>query len=619
MRRLTVLDIPLLVVLFWGSVCVSAPDMLARLSIPIAISLSVLALTAELWAGWLVGLYAPRASLSTDGVFRRCVAVGLLTAAITWVPMTLLLSTVWQCIVGAGLHAVVTWSWLSLSRLGLTRGLLRVRTGGRERAVLVGSPAECARLLGLLDSQPPELFHLVGCVLTDDGKPLTHHVRGTRVLGSTERIQPILATYRIEKAIVCHERPHDPRFRAAAASCRRMGVPVAVLPTVDDLLSGRLVVRPVEAFDLNELLRRQPVQLEEQQCRELLEGRVVMVTGAGGSIGSELCRQIMRYRPQRLILVDNSEFNLYVIDLEMREHTGPDVVSCVADVRDQQRIEAVVADHLPAVVFHAAAYKHVPMMECNPVEAIRNNVFGTLHLADACRDHRVERFVLVSSDKAVRPTNIMGASKRMAEIYVQHLNGTSSTRFVAVRFGNVLGSSGSVVPLFMDQIRRGGPVTVTHPEVIRYFMTTAEAAQLVIQAGALSHQGEIFLLDMGEPIKIDKLARRLVELMGRRPGEDVEIVYTGLRPGEKLYEELLIEGREKHTTHEKIMVARSAPVGAQVVDRVIRQLDQACGTGSRAQIDRVLELLIPEYLSPGPHSALPIVRAELHIFHAKAS
>lgn len=349
-------------------------------------------------------------------------------------------------------------------------------------------------------------------------------------------------------------------------------------------------------LDVLELLGRKPVCLDTPELQRFLAGKVVLVTGAGGSIGSEICRQIMKFCPKRLVLLDQAENALFEIDRELRERwVGADLQPVVADIGDHTRINGVFGAERPEVVFHCAAHKHVPMMEANPGEAVKNNVLGTKVVADAALAWGCDAFVMVSTDKAVNPTSVMGATKRCAELYVQSLNEQGETRFVAVRFGNVLGSSGSVVPIFQKQIAAGGPVTVTHPDMKRYFMTIPEASQLVMQAGAIGKGGEIFVLDMGEPIRILDLAREMI----RRSGEDVEIRITGVRPGEKLYEELARDDEQtRPTSHEKIRVWQLPRASSQQVERMLKLLGGVVD-GSRDDVIGALRQVVAEYRPAG--------------------
>jgi FlaA1/EpsC-like NDP-sugar epimerase len=363
-------------------------------------------------------------------------------------------------------------------------------------------------------------------------------------------------------------------MRAIVDRCKSLDVRFKTLPGMGALIDGRVSIQQVRDVALEDLLGREPVYLELERIRAYLEGKRVLITGAAGSIGSEICRQVARFRPHSIVLYDHGESPLFAIHNELGEtFPGLHLTAVVGDVRDRARVEGIFEETLPQVVFHAAAYKHVPMMENNPAEAANNNVRGTRVVASAAHACHVESFVMISTDKAVNPTNVMGATKRAAELFVQALARDSRTRFVTVRFGNVLGSAGSVVPTFKRQIAAGGPVTVTHAEITRFFMTIPEATQLVLQAGSMGQGGEIYLLDMGEPVKIVTLAEELIRLSGFVPYEDIEIKFTGLRPGEKLYEELLIAGEGvKPTSHQQIMVAEATPIDRVALEEKLEEL-----------------------------------------------
>lgn len=371
----------------------------------------------------------------------------------------------------------------------------------------------------------------------------------------------------------------------------------------------RLVTSPQAPglpLPISDLLGRKPVNLDTPELQRFLAGKVILVSGAGGSIGSEICRQIMRFCPERLVLLDRSENALFEIEQELRHRwVGANLTPRLADICDARRMDSIFNAERPQVVFHCAAHKHVPMMEFNPGEAIKNNIFGTKSLADLAAAHTVGAFVLVSTDKAVNPTSVMGASKRVAELYVQSLHescGAGKTRFLAVRFGNVLGSSGSVVPTFQKQIEAGGPVTVTHPEMRRYFMTIPEASQLVMQAGAIGKGGEIFVLDMGEPVRIIDLARELIRRNGLTPDADMRIEFTGIRPGEKLFEELAgADQRTRPTSHEKIRVWELPRADRQHIERTLHQLSQ-CMDAPPTQIINALSRCVAEYQPERPHT-----------------
>jgi FlaA1/EpsC-like NDP-sugar epimerase len=380
---------------------------------------------------------------------------------------------------------------------------------------------------------------------------------------------------------------------------------VKVVPSANEWLEGTLSSGQIRKIRIEDLLEREPITLDSANIQKQVGGKVVAITGSAGSIGSELARQVIHYAPHKLLMLDQSESGLYDLEFELR-NTYPELtdnlelVSMVVNVRDAVRMERVFTLHQPQIVFHAAAYKHVPLMERYPYEAIKTNVLGTKTVADLAVAYRVEKFVFVSTDKAVNPTNVMGATKRLAEMYVQSLNShlAHTTDFIITRFGNVLGSNGSVVPLFKKQIQAGGPITVTHPDVIRYFMTIPEACQLVLEAGAMGHGGDVFVFDMGDPVRIEDLAKRMIQLSGFVVDQDIRIAYTGLRPGEKLYEELL-SNDESHlpTHHSKILIARLPAVGYQDVHDTLRELEKTLPTGDRDAMVSLLKAIIPEYIS----------------------
>jgi FlaA1/EpsC-like NDP-sugar epimerase len=387
------------------------------------------------------------------------------------------------------------------------------------------------------------------------------------------------------------------QMRRLVGLCENTGVPFRTLPPIDSLMSGQVTLNQLREVSIDDLLGREPVALDWQAIETELRGKKVLVTGAGGSIGSELCRQIARLRPAHLILLDSGEFNLYSIEMELtKKFPRLPISRCLNDVVDRPAVEKVFAESRPEIVFHAAAYKHVPMLEDQVREAARNNVLGTRTMAEVADRFGCETFVMISTDKAVNPANVMGTSKRAAEIFCQNLNKRSQTRFVTVRFGNVLGSAGSVVPLFKQQIEAGGPVTVTHREITRYFMTIPEACQLILQASVMGDGGEIFVLDMGEPIKIAYLAEQMIRLSGKVPGEDIDIAYTGLRPGEKLYEELFHEKEALQSTHhEKILLARHREFDWQRLTEILDGMVIACHSYHEANIRGLLSELVPEW------------------------
>jgi len=452
-----------------------------------------------------------------------------------------------------------------------------------------------------------ERYQCVG-FLDDEVAVLNGRIHEVEVLGRTQDIREICTRLDVQEVLLALPRATPKSLRAIIERCEGTGVHFRTIPAVADVIAGRVQVSRIRDVDIEDLLGREPVQLDAERIGRDLRGRVVVVTGAGGSIGSEMCRQIAAFDPQRLVLVEQAENNLFEIERELRRaHPTLRTTPCVADITDQARIRGILDAHRPSVVFHAAAHKHVPMMELNPGEAIKNNIVGTRTVAEACLAAGVEKMVMISTDKAINPTSIMGCTKRVAEMVVQSLAGTGVTHFVTVRFGNVLGSSGSVVPIFKDQIARGGPVTVTHADMTRYFMTIPEAAQLVLQAGTMGKGGEIYVLHMGEPVKIVDLARDMITLSGLRPEVDIEITFTGKRPGEKLYEEILCVGEDMgDTSHPKIMIWKHRPANREALGRGVERLIALADNADRAEIQAELKRLVPEYAPEPSPGAAPI-------------
>ena len=438
-------------------------------------------------------------------------------------------------------------------------------------------------------------WRLVG-FLDDDADKQERTLNGIRVLGRLDTLPHWIERFGVAQVIIAMPSASHRERKRAIELAGRCGVKALTVPAFDDLLSGRVAVSQLRGIELDDLLGRDPVRLDDAGLHGLLCGKSVLVTGAGGSIGSELCRQIARYRPGRLVLFENGEFALYNMEQEMgARFPGTEIVYLAGDVRDGGRLEQVFGEYRPQVVFHAAAYKHVPLMErANAWQAVRNNVYGTWQVAQCAQRHGVEKFVLISTDKAVNPTNVMGATKRLAEMMCQGMQRDDGTSFIIVRFGNVLGSNGSVIPKFREQIAKGGPVTVTHPEITRYFMSIPEAAQLVMQAGYMGRGGEIFVLDMGEPVKIVDLARDMIRLSGLS-SDDIRIEFTGLRPGEKLYEELLADSENSlPTPHPKLRIARAR----HVEDSELASLQVWVTTDAPHADDAVRQSLqrwVPEY------------------------
>lgn len=492
-------------------------------------------------------------------------------------------------------------------RLGLRS--LRERSPGRlrhpqkaaRRVVIVGAGdvgAALARELiwkRWLGMQPVAFF--------DDFKGMHSSVHGVPLFGQPEALLDnkldLKTKLGIQEAIIAMPSATAKRIGEVVKLLQQAGLRIQTVPSMAQLASGQVKVTSLRAVEIEDLLGRGVVDIDSANVQRILGGHVVMVTGAGGSIGSELCRQIAAFSPKKLLLVERSEPQLFAIEQELLERDCPaTLVPLVADILEASRMEQIFTEHAPDTIFHAAAHKHVPMMEHQPTEAVKNNSIGTAHLATLAGHHGVSRFVLISTDKAINPTSVMGASKRLAEMFLQALHASESvtTKYMAVRFGNVLGSSGSVVPIFSRQIAAGGPVKVTHPEVKRYFMTIPEAARLVLQSAAQGEGGEIFVLDMGKPVKIIDLARQMIELSGLQPEKDIEIAITGLRPGEKLFEELSHCGENlRPTSHPKIMRFVANPLPLSFVKTAIEEFVRCVNIAEAAQLKAMLKSLIPEY------------------------
>ena len=464
------------------------------------------------------------------------------------------------------------------------------------RAVVIGAGAAGQTIVREIRQNPHLNMEILGFL---DSDPLRRgeKFQGVPVLGLTEDLEAICRTKKTDMVIITQLAVTRKELLSILDVCRKLQVKSKILPSVGEILNEDVSVCHVRDVQLEDLLGRKPVQLDLGEIKRYIHGKRVLVTGAGGSIGSEICRQVSGFSPESILLFENAETPLFTIENELRR-TAPGIrlIPSLSDMRNAQKVNSVFNYYRPQVVFHAAAYKHVPMLELNPAEAVCTNVLGTRNLADAAHDSGVERFVMISTDKAVNPANVMGASKRAAEIYVQNLARHSSTVFSTVRFGNVLGSNGSVIPIFKEQIAKGGPVTVTHPEIVRYFMTIPEAAQLVLQAGSMGKGGEIFLLDMGEPIRILDLAEELIRLSGLRPYEDIDIAFSGLRPGEKLFEELLLSGEDiTATTHEKIFVARSRQIDSFALSRWFDEVVLALPVLDGSGYVSMLKKIVPEF------------------------
>jgi FlaA1/EpsC-like NDP-sugar epimerase len=620
-RRPAIFNLRVLVVLFdllmiavaWSGARLGTLWLLGESSIgwqQLAIEVN-LVLLIQGFLQWRAGLYRGVwrfASLPDLGNLLRAALLG----AVAGGAVLLLLDAPVELIV------VMVWTFplLLLLLLGVPRLTYRVfkdmrlevhRRRVTQRTLILGAGRSGRLLL-------PELrrrggFDVVG-FLDDNRRLRKTEIDGVPVLGAIDRLPRVVREAAIDMVVIAIPSATNAQMQRVVEICERAEVEFKTLPTLKELGNSFTRFDDLKPVAIDDLLGRDPVSLDWNLIRSGLAGKRVLVTGGGGSIGAELCRQIARLDPAGLMVLDNSEYNLYRVDHQLRsEFRDLAVETILGDICDSATISRVMERSRPQVVFHAAAYKHLPMLQNQVREAFRNNVIGTRRVADASSQFGVETFVLISTDKAVNPTNVMGATKRVAELYCQHLNRVSDTRFITVRFGNVLNSTGSVVPLFNEQIRRGGPVTVTHPEITRYFMTIAEAGQLILQAGVLGEGGEVFVLDMGEPVRISYLAEQLIRLAGKEPGRDIEIVFTGLRPGEKLFEELF-HAHESYakTAHEKIFLTRCPDVDLNwMIDR-IQQAEQAVRRyDSQGLRDTLLEL-VPELgrVPPKSHKVVPL-------------
>lgn len=476
---------------------------------------------------------------------------------------------------------------------------IQVRQNAFESSrVLIVGAGEAGNMIISELFKKPELKKVPVAVVDDDKNKIGKSVYGVEVLGKIDDIELIVKNHCIDEIIMCIANINPIRKKEIINICRETDAKVKMIPGIYEIIDGKVNITKVRDVQIEDLLGRDPIKINLNDMQTIIKDKVVVVTGGGGSIGSELCRQIVKYDPKQLILVDIYENNAYDIQQEIKRHyPNINMKVLIASVRDEDKMEKIFEIYRPELVFHAAAHKHVPLMEDSPCEAIKNNVFGTLNVANLADKYGVNKFVLISTDKAVNPTNIMGATKRCCEMIVQTKNRHSKTEFVAVRFGNVLGSNGSVVPLFKKQIAEGGPVTVTHEEVTRFFMTIPEAVSLVLQASAMAKGGEIFVLDMGESVKIIDLARNLIKLSGFEPNVDIKIEVTGLRPGEKLYEEVLMDEEGlMRTSNDQIRIGRPIEIDEAEFRKELNILRRVAYNNQDEKVDLIMKSIVPTYV-----------------------
>lgn len=467
--------------------------------------------------------------------------------------------------------------------------------------LIIGAGMGAREIIIAIKNNMRDKYNIVG-IIDDDISKINHYILGVKVLGTRYDIPKIAKEKNVDLIFFAINKIDAISRRKILEICQETGVKTRVLPTTEEVITKHGAMNSLRDVQIEDLLGREPVHLDNKNINSLIKNKTVLVTGGGGSIGSELCRQIVKYDPKRLVILDIYENNLYDIEMELRaEYPKLNLEAIVASVRDKARLNNVFETYKPEIVFHAAAHKHVPLMEKSPLEAIKNNVFGTYNVVNCADEYGVEKFVLISTDKAVNPTNIMGASKRVCEMIVQAKNKVSNTEYAAVRFGNVLGSNGSVIPLFKKQIERGGPVTVTHKDITRFFMTIPEAVQLILQAVTYAKGGEIFVLDMGEPVKIYDLAVSLIKLLGYEPNVDIPIEITGLRPGEKLYEEILMsEEGLTSTKHNKIFITEPMSITMEELEEKLEKLKEILKLekDENSEVKRYIKEIVPTFKEP---------------------
>lgn len=545
----------------------------------ILLDASINVITAPLIVSSLALLFSHHAFAYRYKLYKKAweyASIGELIAIAKAVTLSIITAGIIQQLIVQDIYfrlLAVTWMlhmlFIGGSRLcwRLYRDARKPESDGRKRTLIVGAGAAGTMVARQLLQQSSELRP--AAFVDDDPAKHKLDILGLPVLGGIDRIEAIARDNRIENIVIAIPSLGKKALARIFEECAKTNAKTQIIPKLEDLATGRISVSELRDVEVEDLLGRDPVELDIDSISEYVTGRVVLVTGAGGSIGSEICRQVSKFNPEKLILLGHGENSIYSIEMELRDmykDAGIVLITEIADIQDADKMMRIMEMHRPDVVYHAAAHKHVPLMERNPEEAVKNNLIGTINTARAASWHGVHTFVMISTDKAVNPTSAMGAAKRLAEMYIQHMDGISRTKFVAVRFGNVLGSRGSVIPRFRKQIESGGPVTVTHPDMVRYFMTIPEASRLVIQAGALAKGGEIFVLDMGEPVKIVDLARNLIRMSGYSV-EEIGICFTGIRPGEKLFEELMNPGElHDRQVYPKIHIGKSSRVPIREIE-----------------------------------------------------
>lgn len=539
---------------------------------------------------------------SIDEFLRGIIATGLGTSVVLIISYLDERRIPLMVTIMAGIMIMVFCNGIRIGWRVVRRTLIFItdRSNRNCKRVLVVGAGGAGALVANEYKKNPQYKKKVVAFVDDSWVKKGIYVSGIKVLGDRYDISTVVEEQRIDEIIIAISELNEVELKKILDECKKTTAQVKIMPGVSEVIDGKFSVKKIRDVDVEDLLGREPIKLDFSGISSYIENKVIMVTGGGGSIGSELCRQIARFNPKELIIFDIYENNAYDLQNELlRKYENLNLKTLIGSVRDRKRLNSIFKEYRPQVVFHAAAHKHVPLMEDSPGEAIKNNVLVTLNTAELASEYEVERFVLISTDKAVNPTNVMGATKRLCEMVIQSIDKESDTEFVAVRFGNVLGSNGSVVPLFKKQIAEGGPVTLTHKDITRYFMTIPEASQLVLQAGAYAKGGEIFVLDMGQPVKIYDLAENLIRLSGYIPNEEIEIKVTGLRPGEKLYEELLMDEEGlSETPHKKIFIGRPGEFKLEKVKSNINELLDVVKIGNKEKLREKLQEVVPTYKNP---------------------